>query len=276
MNELSIDPVTWGKYTPKGIQKLLLLLPKSGLSHGWIKKMIAHAWSGILPDRRPVDIIYQGLKYRLYPWDNAIESKILFASRQRDIREIHLLRDNLSNGGVFIDIGANIGYYSLMAAGFGAGKIIAVEPNPVICSRLEFNIIANGFTGIIKPVAVALGGQSTTYSLYLSQHDLGSSSCLEPDTNAESITVRMQPLADLLAEHKINSIDVMKIDIEGMEDSVLFPFYENSRKNLWPGLIIIEYTSSHLWKRNILTSLQDFGYVETAQTRSNKILKLAS
>ena len=238
--------------------------------------MIAYAWSRTLPEQQPVDVIYQDLKYRLHPWDNAIESKMLFASRQRDTRELHLLRDNLPRGGVFIDIGANIGYYSLMAAGFGAGKIIAVEPNPKIFSRLAFNISANNFTDIIVPVAVALGDQPGTNTLYLSQADLGSSSCVKPDTNTSSITVAVLPLAELLAGHNISSIDAMKIDIEGMEDSVLFPFFENCKKALWPGLIIIEYTSSQQWKREILSAMLDFGYVEIAKTRSNKILQLAA
>ena len=276
MIKLSADPAPWGKYIPRGKQKLLLLLPRSGLSHGRIKKMIAHAWSGSQPDRQPVDVIYQNLKYRLHPWDNAIESKMLFGSRQRDTEEINLLTDNLPDGGVFIDIGANIGYYSLMAARSGAGTVIAVEPNPVIFSRLVFNISVNDFTGIIKPVAVALGNQSGTSTLYLSQEDLGSSGFLQPVTSTESITVSMLPMTELLVEHNINSIDVMKIDIEGFEDSVLFPFFDNSNKTLWPGIIIIEHTSSHLWKRNILTAMLDCGYAEIAQTRSNKIMKLVS
>lgn len=84
----------------------------------------------------------------------------------------------------------------------------------------------------------------------------------------------MRPLADVLAEGGIAHVDAMKIDVEGMEDAVLFPFYEKSPRGLWPRLVIIEHTSQKQWKRDILAWMLESGYREIERNRSNAMLSL--
>ena len=60
---------------------------------------------------------------------------MFISSRLREGKELSIIQNYIKNGGIFLDIGANIGYYSLMAAKFGAKKVIGIEPNPIVLDR---------------------------------------------------------------------------------------------------------------------------------------------
>lgn len=273
MNQSDNDK-PWGMYAPSGMGKLLVLVRRLGLARGLFKKSIAWLWAGLrLPV--PVDIRYADLKFRLHPWDNVVENKMLFGSKFRDGAEIRRLREFSGNEGVFLDIGANIGYYALMAAHQGARKVLAFEPNPVVFSRLQFNIKANNLAERIVVLPIALGDGVATTTMVVSERDLGGSYIGgSQNKSASSINVQVWPLNDVLAEHGIARVDAMKIDVEGMEDAVLFPFFETSARSVWPGLVIIEHTSQKQWKRDILAWMLKSGYREIERNRSNAMLQL--
>lgn len=264
----------WGERAPHGLGSVLVLAKKLGLARGPVKKLIARLWSGLqLP--APVDIRYAGLKFRLHPWDNVVENKMLFGSKLRDRLEIGKLREFAGDGGVFLDIGANIGYYSLMAVHQGAARALAFEPNPAVLGRLQFNIEANHLAGRIKALPIALGDRAATMIMLVSERDLGGSHIGDHGNGPGTpIEVQMRPLSDVLAEEGIARVDAMKIDVEGMEDAVLFPFFETGARSLWPQLVIIEHTSQKQWKRDILAWMLESGYREIGRNRSNAILRL--
>src|SRR6478752_991709 len=89
----------------------------------------------------PVDTQAMGAKFRLYPFSNICEKRILFTPQYFDQPERDLICSRAKEGFVFIDIGANIGGYALAVAAMAAGaKILAVEPHPEIFDRLVYNI----------------------------------------------------------------------------------------------------------------------------------------
>lgn len=275
MNQ-SVKSAAWGEYAPRGMGRLLVGARALGLVRGAGKKMIARLWQQLrLPV--PVDIRYAGLKFRLHPWDNVVENKMLFGSKQRDGAEIERMRSYLGNGGVFLDIGANIGYYSLMAAQQGASTILAFEPNPIVLSRLQFNVAANQLADRITALPIALGDRTASMHMHVSDRDMGGSHIGDHgDASGSVIEVEVRPLVDVLSEQGITRVDAMKIDVEGMEDAVLFPFFERSDRSLWPRLVIIEHTSEAQWKRNILAWMLESGYQEIERNRSNALLCLNS
>lgn len=266
----------WGTYMPGGLDRLLLLIRKAGLAHGPVKNLMTRAWLARHP-HLPVDIEYQGVKYRLYPSDNVTDQKILFGSRKRDYVELEALRGAIGEGGTFIDIGANIGYYALSAACLGAARILAVEPNPNALERLAFNISANDCDDRITALPVALGETAGQATLFIpEQGDMGGGRISDRLIEGRQVTVTVQPLAAVLDEQAVDRIDALKIDVEGMEDAVLFPFFAHAARALWPGLIIIEHTSRNDWERDILAWLLEHGYRERTRTRSNMMLQLDS
>jgi FkbM family methyltransferase len=252
------------------------MVKAAGLSHGPVKNFISQAWLARHPEQ-PVDIRYQHMKYRLYPQDNVTDRKLLFGSRHRDREELEALRQSVSGGGTFIDIGANIGHYTLMAASFGAACIVAVEPNPDALERLGFNTAANNLHDRVDIVQTALGETEGEANLYVPvDGDMGGGRLSDSEIHGRQVRVSIRPLLSVLDERGINHIDALKIDVEGMEDRVLFPFFETAPASLWPQLIIIEHTSAPEWDRNIQTWLLEHGYKTAGKTHSNLILQLST
>ena len=142
----------FGTFKPVGVSRLFLALAKLGFGRGRLKLLFAQLWNGLNGDR-PVDMLYNDLKFRLRPRQNTIESKMMFSSKRREEPELKMISHYLADGGVFVDIGANIGYYSLNAALLGAQKAIAIEPNPAILARLNDNIALNNLSNKIYCVA---------------------------------------------------------------------------------------------------------------------------
>ena len=96
---------------------------------------------------RPIDIESVGAKMRLYPYNNVAEKRLLFTPQYFDQAERDLIRSRVRPGFVFLDIGANIGGYSLAVAAFAGpnARILAFEPQPEIFQRLNYNIEQNPF-----------------------------------------------------------------------------------------------------------------------------------
>jgi FkbM family methyltransferase len=259
----SFKPTLWGR--------LLLAVVQCGLARGGIRKRLQNSWRKRVP--MPwVDVLYHGLHLRLQPQGNFIESKILFSSGLREAKALSWLEKSLPPlGGVFIDIGANMGYYALMAAKLGAAKVLAVEPNPELSQRLWEAVQRNGYEAQISVFELGLGAREETLRFVISQKDKGSSSAVKHTLKGEVIQIQVVPLRTLLASQGIKAIDALKIDVEGMEDRVLFDFFENASPQLFPRLIILEENQS-LWERDILAWLLTHGYTLAKKLKDNVVL----
>ena len=111
----------------------------------------------------PVDVEALGARMRLHPYNNICEKRMLFSPDNFDPEELAAIGERLRDGFVFIDIGANVGAYSLfVAARTGpSARILAIEPQPHIFDRLTGNISLNPFA-TIKAVACAVACSSAT------------------------------------------------------------------------------------------------------------------
>lgn len=261
-----------GYFRPKGWNAFILFLVKCGFGRGSFKFFLATCWRNKNQDL-PVDLNYHDLKLRLFPNNNSIESKILFSSKVREKVELKYMKSYLKNGGIFVDIGANIGYYSLMAAKFGAKKVVAAEPNPTIYSRFLKLIELNNFKKIIHAYKTGIGKNKDTLELTICPHDMGSSSVCNSKIVGHKVNIPIAPLSDLMDKENIDKIDVLKIDIEGMEDKALFPYLQNIQKENFPKMIIIE-DNQDIWEKNILEWMLSNGYQIKDKTRGNYILVL--
>jgi FkbM family methyltransferase len=136
----------------------------------------------------------------------------------------HLIARLLSKGDIFVDVGANIGYYSLMASRLvgGGGAVVAVEASPRIFSRLQANIRANRAANI-RAVNVAAAdevGQVTIYSG--PRQNSGASSTLKEWRNGEAeAIVAALPLDKILTSGERSKVRLIKIDVEGAETPIL-------------------------------------------------------
>ena len=262
---------SFGYYSPQGLIRVIYILVKIGIGFGKLKKIYAKILTKI-NKKSPIDIIYHGVKFRLYPHNNTIESKMFVSSRLREGKELDVISGFIKNGGTFLDIGSNIGYYSLMAAKLGATKIIGVEPNPIVLDRFKANIKFNKFEKLIKTFQIGIGEKLSTLELRLSQSDMGSSSIVNTKLISDNIKIKVIPLEKLLKKEDITKVDVLKIDIEGFEDRALFPYFKNLNKKFYPRLVIMEDSSQTDWEENILEWLLANGYRVLARTRGNVLI----
>lgn len=223
----------------------------------------------------PLDIEIEGIRIRCFFKDNISERSFVFMPWRYDYIERRQLIANLPADGVFIDIGANIGIYSCIAAKQlnAQGTIIAFEPNPKAFNRLAFNLQSTLSTQPRKPqiklLPIAISDRTDQLPLYLNQHNMGASG-LKKSPTKQRLTINSQPLLKSIEAHQINRIDGLKIDIEGAEDLALYPFLKQAKEKLLPRLIILE-NNQQQWHRPLLKALEQRAYQLFAKTRSNLI-----
>lgn len=124
---------------------------------------------------------------------------------------------------VFLDVGANVGYYSLLAhrlMPYDCG-VVAIEASPMIHDMLRENIRLNRYERIrtVNCAAAAEDGELTLYQG--DDKNLGGSTTQAGVWDREGVTVPARPLAQILSDREIERIRVVKIDVEGAEMDVL-------------------------------------------------------
>lgn len=135
---------------------------------------------------------------------------------------------NIRSGDKFIDVGANIGYYSVLAGSLGA-KPIAFEPLPSVLKQLRQNFELNDIdVSGIKPYAI--GAETRTTVIFEGpQLNRGRSSIVAPPVksrpNGASFQVEVKPL-EFFSED-LRGANFIKIDVEGLETEVLKSVLEN-------------------------------------------------
>jgi FkbM family methyltransferase len=129
----------------------------------------------------------------------------------------------LSSGDTFIDVGANIGYFTLLAATLvgETGKVIALEASARTFERLSENVRLNSRTPTVRLVHAAVADHIGTITLHAGPDDNSGMASLLRAEGFGSEQVEARPLGALLTEQEIQSSRLMKIDVEGAEEMVV-------------------------------------------------------
>ena len=220
----------------------------------------------------PLDVPYQGASFRFYHQASATERGALF-NPDYNLEELDFLRAHTPQGGVFVDVGANVGTYAMVLArhvGTG-GKVIAIEPHPVTHARLAFNRSASGFSQV-SLVAAAAGPSDGELLIETDGDNLGASHIVSGERAGNAIRVPSLRLRRILDDSGVSRVDALKIDVEGFEDRVLTGFFKEAPRALWPRAIVIEHLSRNEWQDDCLADMAARGYAESGKTRSNTLL----
>jgi FkbM family methyltransferase len=134
-----------------------------------------------------------------------------------------VLEASLTPGMRFADIGANFGYYTLLGAQwvYPGGEVFSFEANPEICKKLRKSVTINGFNDMVSVFEVGVSDGEDVMELTFS-HEYSGGGHLGASGHghhAERAQVRTARLDTLLAD--VPSVDVMKLDVEGMEPAAL-------------------------------------------------------
>jgi FkbM family methyltransferase len=148
-----------------------------------------------------------------------------------------LIRKHLRPGMTFIDVGANKGDFTLLAARLAgsSGKVISIEPEPENNSMLQRSIALNAYPNI-KVLQLALSDADGIATL-----QIGSTSgahTLSPEFNGtRTVEVPTRTLDGIVAEQQLAAVDMIKIDVQGLELAVLRGAAETLRAN--PRIILL-------------------------------------
>lgn len=262
----------FGTYALSGWRTKLLTFAQS-LPANWLGKRLALICRKLVLKNGPsiIDASIDNMHFRLHMRDNVSERKFLFLPQFFDRFERTLLSQELTPASTFIDIGANAGIYTLTAAATGA-RVIAIEPNPVVLERLQFNLAVNQLSHLVSTIQKGVSDQTGSFALTLDTSNLGGSS-LVSDRCGPSLTIECVLLLTILQEQGVTQIDALKIDIEGAEDRALLPFFNQAPTSLLPKLIIIENSEAQ-WGVDLPTLFKQKGYQCLKRTRMNSIWKL--
>jgi FkbM family methyltransferase len=237
---------------------------------GWMRSLLRRT------ARRPIDVTVLGQRMRLHLGDNACERRLMVTPQFFDPVELEILRSVVGSDFHFVDLGANVGTYSVFVGTLAGpdARILAVEPQASLLKRLLANIALNNLDIRVAPVAV--GDHEGTVEFATHSSNLGFTS-LNTQRRGRGerrvIELPMRTLLALVKEHGFERIDALKADIEGAEDLAILPFMEQAPRSLWPRLIFLE-NSPHEWRRNCVTFLEELGYVGYPASAGNVVLQL--
>lgn len=126
-----------------------------------------------------------------------------------------------TSGTTVVDIGANVGVFTMYHAAAGA-NVLAVEPNPAAHRRLCRALSVNGLDRHVTTVNAAVGAADGHGRLHLPQglSVLGSIVPGEPDASPAADDIPILTLDHLVRRHKVERIDLLKVDVEGAEADV--------------------------------------------------------
>jgi FkbM family methyltransferase len=220
----------------------------------------------------PIDAHYQGASFRFYHQTSATERGALL-NPDYNLEELDFLRAHAPQGGVFVDVGANVGTYSLvLARHVGAGgKVVAIEPHPATHARLAFNRIASNVAQV-RLVAAAAGASDGELMIESDDSNLGASHIATEQNAVDAIPVPSFRLRRILDDAGLENVHALKIDIEGFEDRVMIPFFRQAPESMWPRAIVIEHLSRKQWQQDCIADMNARGYATIGKTRSNTLL----
>ncbi len=184
------------------------------------------------------------------------DSRVFFEIFIRECYSAGVINENAT----VVDIGANIGCFSLLAAR-KASRVIACEPHPQNLAVLDKNIIRNNVQNV-ETVAHAISGNNGAASLVIPDDDgfVGRYS-LHPGRGTRTVEVDCITLSGLIREKRIDEIDLMKIDCQGSEYEIL---YESKDVLGRVRQIIVEceyFENRPLWSQDALEQfLQNEGF----------------
>ena len=136
--------------------------------------------------------------------------------------ETSLVLALLRPGHVCVDVGANIGYFSILAAAVvgEAGAVFAFEPDPENFALLQANAVLNKQQHRITAVQAALSTQAGAGELFLSEDNLGDHQIYAAGEQRKSVQIALLNGSEYLGE-RLQRLDLLKVDTQGSEYQVM-------------------------------------------------------
>ena len=251
-----------------------LLLQQVNTFSGETRKLVGPCGIPVTPEELLVQTLF-GVKFYVVASDQLMTPQLV-VYRQWEANLSQLILRLAPAGSVFVDIGANLGYFTcIVAAGMGTtpnSRVIAIEPNPHMLRLLTINTRINWSMAPVHIVPVAVAEKSGTCTLHVPAYAPGNAT-LAPMSDVSqqtvatardvmtSIEVEVRRLDDVLRDEP--RVNLMKVDVEGFEIAAFRGAMETLER---PGLrIIFEWAPAQISKAGfqpaeLLSIFRGLGY----------------
>lgn len=182
-----------------------------------------------------------GFDFELEP-NEAVDREVLFAPQLYDHPQVRFMLGALKPGDTFVDTGANIGFYTLLAsrAVGPTGRVIAIDADPYNFGKLRRHLDMNGAKNVTAlPIGVSDKRQTLELTMASAGNRGGSTFAFRPPDH-QTVAVECYPLKDVLDQQGVTAVAGLKMDIEGWEYRVMKPFFEQAPRAMWPRFAIME------------------------------------
>ncbi len=163
--------------------------------------------------------------------DDPMVTKRLVEERTWEPNETHWFLKTVKQGDVVVDVGANVGYYTLIAGKLvgDSGKVYAFEPDPVAFGLLQRNVALNGLNNVVLEQK-AVSNKAGSIRLFLSEENKGDHRIFESGEERRSIPIEAVALDDYF-QGDTRKIDFVKVDTQGAEAAIIDGMEQLIREN---------------------------------------------
>ena len=211
----------------------------------------------IITKNKPKSINFiEGIKYKASRSDAGITGN--YYTGLANFEEMGFLLHYLRSDDVFIDVGANVGAFSLLASGVCKAKSLAIEPILPTFEKLMMNVKINSLEDLVEGLNIGIGSKTGILNFSTEQSSAMNHVVVEKTCKEPSIQIHVSTL-DTIIKYK-DTPSMVKIDVEGYEMEVLrgaTACLSNSRCNA----IIIELNGNGL--KYGITDEQVFSFLTT-------------
>jgi len=240
------------------IAGILIVLVVNLISGGLLGLYADYGYSYVKREAKNVTIEDERvppMKLFLHPEDTVVTTNII-ENGLWELNETHWTTKLVRPGDTYVDVGANVGYYTVLASHLVGpkGKVFAFEPDPVNFAILEKNVRINGLTNVVLEQK-ACSNEQGSIQLFLAGGNKGDHRIYQTEEGRTAIDVEAVKLDDYFAEYA-GSIDFVKIDTQGAEGVILDGLGDVIDKNedivmaveYWPSGLGLGYTYKDIQK----------------------------
>jgi FkbM family methyltransferase len=181
--------------------------------------------------------------------------------------ETRIFQRLLRPGDTVIDVGANVGYFTALAAKRvgPTGSVHAIEPSPYAFDKLQ-KMVSENSRRQVRCYPLGLSDQASTINLYVAPQSRGNHTpTMVPHALGQPVPVQVRPLGELLKDWAVQRVALLKVDVEGHEPRVI----AGARDALAAGVVrnILIELNDHWLRRGgssnlgLLDSLRQLGFV---------------
>ncbi len=199
---------------------------------------------------------------RLDPSDSVI-TPFMVETGTWEPTETAIFREHTGPGDTVIDVGANVGYYTLLGASLVGeeGRVIAFEPDPAAFDLLMGNVASNGYRNVTLEQK-AVSNEEGTLDLYIAEANKGDHRIYQPG-GREHVEVETVSLDGYLANSP-GRVDFLKIDTQGAEGAILAGAIDTLTRNQ-DIVLVVEFWPASMRELGydpaaVLETLTDLGF----------------